>query len=236
MWLKSVLPLAMALALLACNARDRRMPDLSDADATADVVMTLSPWEDGSPDRSSDGRTMGDYEGDRQTFIRWVMRWATYEGMHEHERDYKPFDVPSTISGAIAQQHAFEREQRGRAAAAEAKNAADEAEIEADANANRETATREQAAYDAQVAAAEVEQQRQDAAEQAQQVAAQQEQDKRDLAAADQAKQQQEAQSKVNEECRRRRQEAGNAWLRGGPGAPPGTYAQVWASFHCRED
>ena len=232
---KWLMVVAAAACLTACNPRDRAMPDLYDAQATARAVKTLSPRKDGSQPRSSDGQSAADVDSDQATFARWYLRWANDEDAHRLNSEMPSLPVPATIGEAIDQQRADERTERAAAAARNAKaeakaaqDAADQIEIDADAEANREAAAREQAAKDAQAAAQAAEQQRRDAALEAEQTAAKDAAYQMSLAEA--------RQSKLNYECRMKRQQAASASIEGKSDVAPGTYQRVWDSFHCRAD
>ncbi|HEX8414977.1 MAG TPA: hypothetical protein VF637_13985, partial [Sphingomicrobium sp.] len=97
-----------ALTLVACGAQSRAIPDYTDKQALKDVLLTLSPWQDGSADRSRDGNTPGEQNSDRRVFGRWFDRYRNHELTHQHDRDYKPFDVPGSVGAAINQQRQFE--------------------------------------------------------------------------------------------------------------------------------
>jgi hypothetical protein len=129
--------LSLAVALTACGS-SQRIPHYEDVEGAKRVMMTLSPWEDGSPDRSNDGRIVGEEQSDRQVFARWFKRYYENEVLFQHDKNYQPFDVPSTPAKAVQQQRQYESEQQARQAAKD-----DRQRVEADAR--REERLRQQA-------------------------------------------------------------------------------------------
>jgi hypothetical protein len=227
-WITTSL-LGVALSLAACSPSNRAVPRYDDPEGAAQAMLTLSPWNDGSPDRSNDGRTPGDWDSDRQTFARWFARYMRHEVGLQHQRDYQPFPVPSTIAQAIEQQRTFERDRRQKEDAAAAERAEEQVELDADAEHHRMVEQQEQEAETAAITAAAAKQADQDAALNAEQQAAKEAQQAAQLAEA--------KQTRANYECRLKRQEAASATLSNRSGtAEPGAYQRVWDNFQCRND
>ena len=106
------LALLTPLVLAACSASSGSIPHYNDAAGVERAAASLSPWEDGSPDRSNDGQTPGEVNSDRQIFRRWFQRYRVNETVHQHERDYEPFPVPGGLAAAIDEQRNFERDRK----------------------------------------------------------------------------------------------------------------------------
>ena len=110
---------AAAPLVVACDVKSNSVP-VDDPDGITQTARSLSPWADGSPDRSEDGRTPGEPGSDRRLFLEWLQRYHAYRQYGQYDRDYQPQRVPSSVGALIAEQRAvFEREK--------AKNAADDA-------------------------------------------------------------------------------------------------------------
>ena len=56
---------AVGVLLAACGPKSADIPRYDNTDAASTIVQSLSPWADGSPDRSHDQRTPGQEGSDR---------------------------------------------------------------------------------------------------------------------------------------------------------------------------
>lgn len=136
---KLLLFAVVAALLVACSAKSRSIPRFDDADGATAAARTLSPWADGSPDQSHDQLTPGQEDSDRQLFGKWFIRYAEHEQYTQHDANYQPFPVPSTIGEAIELQREYDAKQAAREKVEDDKRAR---EAEADA----QQATRDEAA------------------------------------------------------------------------------------------
>lgn len=195
----------MALLLTACSPARQPMPNLESRDQIARALARLSPWEDGSPDRSNDKRTPGEENSDRQVFGRWVMRNAIHEAYDQHDRDYVPIPVPWTVGQAIRDQRDYEARMAVLRERREAKESAEQARVEA----ARQAEHARQAAEKAATAKAKQE--------------------------ADLAEREARAErERARTECRRQKEEAGNAAHNAAGGIDGGVaYRAAAAAFHC---
>jgi hypothetical protein len=105
----AVLAFCMLLAAAGCSPQSSSIPSYDDPAGLEQVMYRLSPWEDGSPDRSHDGRTPPEWMSDRAVFARWAARYIENERRGQYRKDYQPFAVPSSVEQAVAEQRAFEQ-------------------------------------------------------------------------------------------------------------------------------
>ena len=146
----SVILLAGACVLLAaCSPKSRAIPRFDDTDGAMEAAQTLSPWPDGSPDQSHDQRTPGQDGSDRQLFGKWFIRYAEHEQYTQHDANYRPFPVPSSIGDAIKDEQRYEVEDAARERRRAEKEAADSRAAEAARLAEIAEHDRQQAAADA---------------------------------------------------------------------------------------
>lgn len=216
--------LNFALLLSACNSLASGVPNYQDSAGFDRVMLSLSPWEDGSPDRSNDGRTPGEQNSDRQVFRRWFQRYIENEVYAQHSKDYRPFDVPATVAEAVEDQRKFEAEKEVAHEAVQQRNLAERAAEEA-----------ERIARDQAVEAADAERRERDEAEQT---------GWQRQAAADAALKLQEsakenarvnaaaAEQRAESDCLYNRREAISAAMRS-PTNPDAAAARVRATFRC---
>lgn len=107
------LAMAAGLLLAACKPTSRPVPRYDDMPGKMAALASLSPWADGSPDRSDDHRSSGEHGSDRKVFLNWLTRYEDYEYNTQGDRNYIPFPVPSTIGDAIADERQFEKDEAG---------------------------------------------------------------------------------------------------------------------------
>lgn len=93
--------LALALLTAACSPTARSVPRYDDVAGYTRVVASLSPWKDGSPDRSRNHDTWPEGGSDRYLFRLWFQRYSQHEESGPYEKHYVPFDVPATVADAI---------------------------------------------------------------------------------------------------------------------------------------
>lgn len=220
---RGTIALVFMLMLIACGASSRPMPNLTDQADVEAAISSLSPYEDGSADRSPDGRYPGQSASDRRVFLRWIRRVAEHETYARYSESYEPFPVPSTIGEALAQQRAFEAQRKADTDAADAAAAGRRAAEEQDA---AEQLAEDKRQREEQEAAAQAEADRRTEAERL--AAEKQIADDQERRAAD------ERQRRADDpgyDCRARRQEAATAAEEKQPGI--GAYNRAWNSIRC---
>lgn len=207
-------PIAAVAFVAACSPTAQSIPHYTDAAGVTRVLKSLSPWKDGSPDRSHDGRTQGDPDSDRQLFLRWFMRYGNHEEYAQHSRDYEPFDVPGSVREAIDQQRKYEQELVARQ---DAQAAAEDAEEQ-----------RRAAAEKAEQAAAKAQQERENAAAEVERA--------KQLAENQRLEDARQAEMRANDDCREARMTALSKAAMD-PVDPQGAMARVRATIpRCRSD